>query len=49
LKMVEAQIEALKPFPIHPKRTEYETELVEERDALTNTRNKFQAKVKEFR
>lgn len=49
LKMVEAQIEALKPFPIHPKRTEYETELVEERDSLINTRNKFQAKVKELR
>jgi len=49
LKMVEAQLEALKPFPIHPKRTEYETELVEERDALIATRKKFQAKVKEFR
>jgi len=49
LKMVEAQIEALRPFPIHPKRTEYETELVEERDALVSTRNKFQAKVKELR
>jgi hypothetical protein len=49
LKMVEAQIEALKPFPVHPKRTEYETELLEERDALVNTRNKIQNKVKEFR
>jgi hypothetical protein len=49
LKMVEAQIEALKPFPIHPKRTEYEAELVEERGALINARNKFQARVKEFR
>jgi len=49
LKMVEAQLAALKPFPIHPKRTEYETELIEERDALIRTRDKFIAKVKELR
>lgn len=49
LRMVETQLEALKPFPIHPKRTEYETELVEERDNLINTRNKFLAKAKELR
>jgi len=49
LKMVEAQLEALKPFPIHPKRTAYETELVEEKEALVRTRDKFKAKVAEFR
>jgi len=49
LKMVEAQLAALQSFPIHPKRTEYETELVEERDALLKTSEKFKAKVTELR
>jgi len=49
LKMVQAQLEALKPFPIHPKRTAYETELVEEEEALVRTRDKFRTKVAELR
>lgn len=49
LKMVEAQLEALKPFPSHPKKTAYETELVEEKENLVKMRNKFTAKVTELR
>jgi len=49
LKMVEAQLAALKPFPIHPKRTEYETDLIEEKEALVRTCAKFAAKVTELR
>jgi len=49
LKMVEAQLAALKPFPVHPKRTEYETDLLEERDGLIRTRDKFITKVTELR
>jgi len=49
LRMVEAQLEALKPFPIHPKRTAYETELIEEKESLVKTRDKFKTKVAELR
>jgi hypothetical protein len=49
LRMVDAQFEALKPFPVHPKRTEYEKELLEERENLVRTRDRFKVKAEDFR
>jgi len=49
LHMVESQLDALKPFPIHPKRTAYEEELNEERKKLVDTQTSFRKKLDNFR
>lgn len=48
LGMVDKQLEVLKTFPIHPKRTTYEQELTEEQEKLTKLKENFSSKVKEF-
>lgn len=47
--MVEAQLEALKAFPSHPKKASYETELVEEKENLVKMRDRFKNKMTELR
>lgn len=49
LRMVEKQLEVLKTFPIHPKRTTYEKELVEEQEKLTKLKANFSSKFEEFK
>jgi len=49
LKMVEKQLEVLRKFPIHPKRTTYEKELVEEEEKLKKVQQSFIAKAAEFK
>eukprot|EP01110_Echinostelium_bisporum_P005752 TRINITY_DN23_c0_g1_i1.p1 TRINITY_DN23_c0_g1~~TRINITY_DN23_c0_g1_i1.p1 ORF type:complete len:237 (-),score=86.57 TRINITY_DN23_c0_g1_i1:8-718(-) len=48
LKMVNAQLDALKPFPQHPKRAEYEKEFVEEKEKLEKLQKQFSSKLTEF-
>ncbi|KAM9984202.1 hypothetical protein ACTFIZ_003890 [Dictyostelium cf. discoideum] len=47
--MIEAQLNAMKKFPIHPKRREYEEELQEENDKLVSMKKKFSNKAEEYR
>lgn len=49
LAMVEKQLEVLKTFPIHPKRTAYETELAEEKEKLDKLKQNYSSKVEEFK
>jgi hypothetical protein len=49
LKMVEKQLEVLKTFPIHPKRTSYEKELFEEQEKLQKIQKDFSTKVTDFK
>jgi len=49
LSMVESQLEALKPFPSHPKKNDYEKELLEERDALSKARASYTSKYEQFK
>jgi len=47
--MINAQLNSLKTFPIHPKRREYETELTEELEKLVHEKKKYSKKGTEFR
>jgi hypothetical protein len=47
--MVEKQLEVLRTFPIHPKRSVYEKELVEEQEKLKKVQTEFSSKVTEFK
>lgn len=49
LQMVNKQLEVLRTFPIHPKRTAYEKELVEEQEKLQKVQQNFTNKVEEFK
>lgn len=49
LTMVEKQLEVLKTFPSHPKRTTYEKELIEEQEKLAKLKESFSGKVEEFK
>ncbi|KAF2069104.1 hypothetical protein CYY_009576 [Polysphondylium violaceum] len=48
-EMIQAQLDSLKTFPIHPKRREYETELNEEKERLAFEKKKYVNKAAEFR
>ncbi|EGC33301.1 hypothetical protein DICPUDRAFT_36934 [Dictyostelium purpureum] len=47
--MINAQLEAFKSFPIHPKRRDYEIELNEELEKLLALKKKFTTKADEYR
>eukprot|EP00026_Physarum_polycephalum_P012089 Phypoly_transcript_12361.p1 GENE.Phypoly_transcript_12361~~Phypoly_transcript_12361.p1 ORF type:complete len:334 (+),score=90.56 Phypoly_transcript_12361:90-1004(+) len=49
LRMVDKQLEVLRTFPIHPKRTTYEKELVEEQEKLKKLQDDFSKKLAEFK
>jgi hypothetical protein len=49
LKMVDKQLEVLKTFPVHPKRTSYEKELFEEQEKLQKLQKDFSEKVTNFK
>jgi len=49
LSMVEKQLEVLRTFPVHPKRTSYEKELTEEEEKLKKIQKNFSQKVTEYR
>ena len=49
LRMVDKQLEVLRTFPIHPKRSTYEKELVEEQEKLRKVQANFSSKLTEFK